>query len=141
MQVDLANKKSLRLFCMLILFTACISWAWYSYVLNIGENYLLQNPDFEVHKFMPTLKVALVSVFFIVHFVLALIDFLNRYWYWGLWLVVVPIIVGQVYFSVFGEVAHIDHLSVWVDYSFCLLMLIQICTASFVRRRYLKPTA
>ncbi len=123
MQVDLANKKSLRLFCMLILFTACISWAWYSYVLNISENYLFQNPDFEVHKFMPTLQVVLVSVFFIAHFVLA------------------PIIVGQVYFSVFGEVAHIDSLSVWVDYPFCLLMLIQICTASFVRRRYLKPNA
>ncbi|WP_180073324.1 MULTISPECIES: hypothetical protein [unclassified Acinetobacter] len=124
---------------MLILFTTCISWAWYSYVLNISERYLFQNPDFEVHKFMPILQVVLVSLFFIVHFVLALIDFLNRYWYWGLWLVVVPIIVGQVYFSVFGLVAHIDHLSVWVDYPFCLLMLIQICTASFVRRRYLKP--
>ena len=83
MQVDLANKKSLRLFCMLILFTACITWAWYSYVLNISENYLFQNPDFEVHKFMPTLQVVLVSVFFIAHFVLALIDFLNLYWYWG----------------------------------------------------------
>ncbi len=141
MQVDLANKKSLRLFCMLILFTTCITWAWYSYVLNISENYLFQNPDFEVHKFMPTLQVVLVSVFFIAHFVLALIDFLNRYWYWGLWLVVAPIIVVQVYFSVFGEVAHIDRLSVWVDYPFCLLMLIQICTALFVRRRYLKPAS
>ncbi len=44
---------------------------------------------------MPTLQVVLVSVFFIAHFVLALIDFLNRYWYWGLWLVEVPIIVDR----------------------------------------------
>ncbi len=52
------------------------------HTLNISENYLFQNPDFEVHKFMPTLQVVLVSVFFIAHCVLALIDFLNRYWYW-----------------------------------------------------------
>ncbi|MCL6241264.1 hypothetical protein [Acinetobacter amyesii] len=95
---------------MLILFTACITWAWYSYVLNISENYLFQNPDFEVHKFMPTLQVVLVSVFFIAHFVLALIDFLNRYWYWGLWLVVVPIIVGR---SIFPSLERLRILIVY----------------------------
>lgn len=139
MQMESANKKSLSLFCMLILFTTVMAWGWHSYVLSITTDYLTQHSDFEVHKFMPTLQVLLVSAFFIVHFVLALIYFRNRFWYWGLWLAIAPIMVGQAYFSVFGIAAHIDAFSVWVDWPFILLMLVQICMVFIVYALYLQP--